>query len=184
MNGIDASLTHWINAAAGRSGALDATMIAAATWGVPLLVVLVAVQWWRRSSDRVGDRHILVAAGLSFLLGLGINQLILLLVHRVRPYDMGVTHLIVAPSADPSFPSDHATAAVAIAVTFLFHGATRRGGAFLAAAVVIALSRVFIGIHYTGDVIGGAATALIAALVVRQAYRPGTRIDRLVTGIL
>ncbi|THD36148.1 MAG: phosphatase PAP2 family protein [Sphingomonas sp.] len=184
MQGIDASLTHWINAAAGHSPLLDATMIAVATWGVPLLVLLVAVQWWRRSADRAADRHILVAAGLSFLLGLGINQLILLLVHRVRPYDAGVTHLTVAPSADPSFPSDHATAAVAIAVAFLLHGATRRGGAFLVAACVIALSRVFIGIHYVGDTIGGAATALIAALVVRQVYRRGTWIDRFVTGIL
>jgi undecaprenyl-diphosphatase len=184
MNGLDISLTHWINAGAGRWPALDAAMVVVAAWGVPLLVLLVAVQWWRRSADRAGDRHILVASGLSFLLGLGINQLILLLVHRVRPYDAGVTHLIVAPSADPSFPSDHATAAVAIAAAFLLHGATRRGGAFLAAAIVIALSRVFIGIHYAGDVIGGAATGVIAAAIVRQAYRRDMRIDRLVTGIL
>ena len=34
--------------------------------------------------------------------------------HRIRPYDAGLTHLIVAPSFDWSFPSDHATAAFAI----------------------------------------------------------------------
>ncbi len=41
---------------------------------------------------------------LSFLLGLAINQLILLLSSdRVRPYDGGISHLLISPSADPSF---------------------------------------------------------------------------------
>ena len=36
-------------------------------------------------------RHVLLAAGFSFLLGLAINRLVLLFIHRVRPYDSGVT---------------------------------------------------------------------------------------------
>lgn len=64
-------------------------------------------------------RHVLVATGLSPLLGLALNQLILLVVHRMQPYDGGVTHLLIARSADFSFPSDHATAVFAIAAAFL-----------------------------------------------------------------
>ncbi|MDH8190437.1 undecaprenyl-diphosphate phosphatase, partial [Klebsiella pneumoniae] len=73
-------------------------------------------------------------------LGLALNQLILLLVHRMRPYDGGVTHLLTAPSADPSFPSDHATASFAIAAAFLLHGMWRAGLGFLAAAALVMFS--------------------------------------------
>jgi undecaprenyl-diphosphatase len=103
-------------------------------------------------NDRPHTRHVLVAAGLSFLLG---NQLILLLIHRMRPYDGGVTHLLIARSADPSFPSDHAAATFAIAAAFLLHGMRRMGLWFLAAAALVAFSRVFIGTHYVSDVLGG-----------------------------
>jgi undecaprenyl-diphosphatase len=121
---LDASATHAINSLAGTSPLADLTMIRVSAIGVPLLVATVAVQWWRRS-DRPHNRHVLVATGLSFLLGLAINQLILLVVHRARPYDGGISHLLISPSADPSFPSDHATAAFAIASAFLMHGRRR-----------------------------------------------------------
>jgi undecaprenyl-diphosphatase len=110
---FDAAVTHAINGLAERSAAVDFLMIWISAIGVPLLLLAVAGQWWRRT-DRPHTRHALVAAGLSFLLGLAFNQLILLFVHRMRPYDGGVTHLLIARSADPSFPSDHATATFAI----------------------------------------------------------------------
>lgn len=102
----------------------------------------------------------------------------------MRPYDAGLTDLMIAPSTDYSFPSDHATAAFAIAVTFLLHGMRRRGLAFLAAAVLVATSRVYVGTHFVSDVLGGAATGIVAASLVRATYWEGTRIDRLITRIL
>lgn len=182
MYELDAAITHAINALAARSGAADFLMIWISAIGVPLLVLAVAVQWWR--TDRSHTRHVLVAAGLSFLLGLALNQIILLFVHRIRPYDGGVTHLLISSSADPSFPSDHATATFAIAAAFLLHGMRRLGLGFLAGAAVVTFSRVYIGSHYTSDVLGGALTGIAAAVIVRAAYREGTRIDRLITSVL
>ncbi|MFK0692271.1 phosphatase PAP2 family protein [Mesorhizobium sp. IMUNJ 23033] len=183
MYELDAAVTHAINGLAGRSAAVDFLIIWISTIGVPLLVLAVAVQWWRHT-DRPHTRHVLVAAGLSFLLGLALNQLILLFIHRMRPYDGGVTNLLIARSGDPSFPSDHATATFAIAAAFLLHGMRRVGLCFVAAAMLIAFSRVYIGTHYASDVLGGALTGVIAAFAVRAVYWQGTRIDRLVTGIL
>ena len=180
---LDAAATHAINGLAGTNVAVDLLMIWTSQIGVPLLVLAVAAQWWRRE-DRDHHRHVLVAAGLSFLFGLAVNQLILLFVHRVRPYDAGVSHLLIAPSSDPSFPSDHATATIAIAAAFLLHGIRRRGFWFLAAALIVMTSRVYVGTHYVSDVLGGALTGIVAAVLVRRLYWEGTRVDRLVTRIL
>src|SRR5579859_485788 len=131
MSEIDAAVTIWINAWAGRLPAVDFIMVGISALGVPFLVLAVALQWWVPRSDR-SMRHVIVTAGFSFLLGLGLNQLILLFVHRARPYDAHLTHLIIARSADFSFPSDHATAGFAIAAAFYLHGLPRRGLIFLA----------------------------------------------------
>ena len=183
MYDLDASVTQWINSLSGQSALFDSIMIMVSAYGVPLMVLAVAAQWWAKS-DRTCTRHTLVASGLSFLIGLGVNQIILLLVHRIRPYDAGVTHLLIEHSADPSFPSDHATATFAIAATFLLHGLAKRGVWFLAAAALVTFSRVYIGTHYASDVLGGAATGILAAVIVRYAYIRDTRMDKFVTNIL
>ncbi|MDX8512694.1 phosphatase PAP2 family protein [Mesorhizobium captivum] len=180
---MDASLTHWINSAAGVSPLLDRTMITISQIGVPLMVLAVALQWWS-GTDRYHVRHACLSAGLSFLLGLGVNQIILLFVHRIRPYDAGVTHLLIAPSADWSFPSDHATASMAIAGAFAMQALPRRTLAFFTMALLICWSRLHIGIHYAGDVVGGVATGVAAALAVRLAYRENSRLDTLATRLL
>ncbi|MBN9220341.1 MAG: phosphatase PAP2 family protein [Mesorhizobium sp.] len=179
---FDAAMTAWINNWAGQAPAIDAVVIGISTAGVPLMVLAVALQWWLPRAD-TAIRHVLIAAGLSFLLGLGINQLILLFIQRARPYEADVTHLIIDRTVDFSFPSDHATASFAIAAAFLVHGLSRRGFWFLAVALLIGLSRVYLGTHYVSDILGGAATGFLAAAVVRLAYRENTRLDRLVTGI-
>lgn len=180
---FDVAVTRLINGPAGQHAIVDQALIWVSSIGVPFLVALVALQWWR-GVDRIFVRHVVVAAGLSFLIGLGLNQLILLVVHRVRPYDAGVSHLLIPPSADWSLPSDHATAAMAIAASFLLHRMPRAGVAFLLATLLMMYSRVYVGIHYAGDVMAGALTGIVAAILVRRLYRQGTTLDQLITGIL
>lgn len=180
---MDAILTRLINAPAGHGGLLDLLMIGLAAYSVPLLVLAIVLQWWRRR-ERMEARQGCVLAGLSFLLALGINQLILLFVHRLRPYDAGVSHLIIGPSPDWSFPSDHAAACFAIAGAWLGRPPRWQGVALLVLAVLIAYARVYVGIHYLGDVLGGALTGLLAARLVRALYPSGSRLDQFVIGIL
>lgn len=180
---MDRALTQWLNAPAGSNALLDGMLAAVTQFGVPLLVLLVVLQWWSRH-ERAHVRHICVSAGIAFLIGLGLNQIILLFVHRLRPYDAGVSHLIIERSGDWSFPSDHATVAVAVAAAFLLHRAPRRGLAFLAAALLVCVSRVYVGTHYVTDVLGGVITGVIAAAAARALYKEGTRADRFITGLL
>lgn len=182
MYNLDAALTSAMNNLAGVNSFIDILMIWSSIIGVPLLVITVAGQWWIQK-ERLHTRHVLIVTGFSFLVALALNQFILLFIHRMRPYDAGLTHLLIAPSPDFSFPSDHATASITIAAAFLLYGFRYRGIVFLIAALLISFSRIYIGTHYVSDVVGGMATGIIAVILVRIFYREGTRLDSLLTHI-
>ena len=64
-----------------------------------------------------------------------------------------------------SFPSDHATAAFAIAVALLRRH--RKAGAIaLVLAGLLAIARVAVGTHYPSDVLAGALIGTTAALIL------------------
>lgn len=113
---------------------------------------------WRRAS---------VAAVLSAGLGLAVGKVISELVDRARPFvaDPHGVHLFTAHAADPGFPSDHATAAFAIA-TAIFLRKRGWGIAALVGATILSLGRVALGVHYPTDVIAGAALGAAAALAL------------------
>jgi undecaprenyl-diphosphatase len=128
-----------------------------------LAALFFATGKWRS----VNARHGVVAAGFSALLALGLAHLIAEVWNRARPYDAhpGAAHLFIAPSGDPSFPSDHATAAFAIAVSiWLRH--RKAGWLALALATIVSVARVAVGVHYPSDVIGGALIGTAAALIL------------------
>jgi undecaprenyl-diphosphatase len=134
----------------------------------------VAHAAWRRAS---------VAAVLSAGLGLAAARVISELVDRARPFvaDPGGVHVFSGHAVDPGFPSDHATAAFAIAVAILLR---KRGWgiAALVAAAVLALGRVALGVHYPSDVLAGAALGSAAALLL-WAPPLGSRIDWLADSV-
>jgi len=183
MANYDALATTWVNSFSGSWRPLDLLLIAITTVGAPAMILSVALRWWN-PIDRTRERHTAVAAGLSFIVGLTLNQILLLFAHRVRPYDAGVTHLLIAPSRDPSFPSDHATAAFSIVFAFMLQKRFLRAFLFSLVSSLLVLSRVYLGIHYVGDILGGMLTALIAASLVQLLYQEGTRFDRWITSIL
>ncbi|WP_260986470.1 phosphatase PAP2 family protein [Paenibacillus xylanexedens] len=71
-----------------------------------------------------------------------------------RPFVEGPVHQLVAHVPDPSFPSKHASFVFALAAASFFIG--RRFGLWmLLLAVLTGVSRVYVGVHYPGDILGG-----------------------------
>jgi undecaprenyl-diphosphatase len=169
-----------------------------ATVTVAVLGLLTAVYaLWRWRSRSVPLFLAIVIGGQLFL-----ADLIKGAVQRTRP-DLRP----LAGFTGPSFPSGHTTAAaatfVAIALVLGRDGSPRRrmllAGAAVGLAVAVACSRVFLGVHWLTDVIGGLVlgwtwVALCAVAfggrVMRYAApataaveaQPGPRFDREVTG--
>ena len=177
---MDILLTRWINGFAGSNAALDSFMIDVRKYGVPLLVTLVISQWWFGTPKHTA-RHACVAAGASFALGLGLAQIMLLFLNRDRPYDTGISHLIIDKTVDWSFPSDHAIASTSIVFAWAMNGMRRWLWVFVGLAALICVSRIYVGMHYASDILGGMAVALFAVWVVKVVYKPHTKLDRWVT---
>jgi undecaprenyl-diphosphatase len=97
---------------------------------------------------------------------LTVASLLARFVDRPRPFvSHPQIHLFLAHAADPGFPSDHATAAFAIAAVLMLRFGRRALPALLAAAA-LAVSRVLVGVHYPADVLAGALLGSAAAVVV------------------
>jgi len=142
-------------------------------WAVPLLVVATFSLWILDRPGRANRWKVAMLSGLvSAGLGLAVGQVVSHVWVRERPFDAHPlqTVLLVPGSSEPSFPSDHAIAAFAIAFSVLLVG-RRLGLVFVLAAVTIGMSRIFVGVHYPGDVAAGAFIGLLASLVVWRAGR-------------
>jgi membrane-associated phospholipid phosphatase len=143
-------------------------------WAVPVFAVATFALWLlaRPGGDRkwkLASASALASAAVALL----INQVIGKIWHRERPFAAhSSAHVWGSRSHDPSFPSDHASAAFAIAFAVLFFDRLA-GSLFLGAAVLIAVGRLVIGAHYPADVAAGCLVGLGAAfLVVRAGGMP------------
>ena len=123
--------------------------------GIFWIVLTLALLIYRKT------RPLGVICAVSMVIGLVVTNLIIKnLVARIRPYDIQNPLfqrlvLIVGPEHDYSFPSGHATNSLACAWV-LFRRAPRKWGvAALVMAILISLSRLYVGIHYPTDVIAG-----------------------------
>src|SRR4051812_41983779 len=140
-----------------------------------VVVLAVAGLVLRRRALVAASVLAVIAAGV----GLSVAAVIGRVVDRPRPFvSHPQIHAFLAHAPDPGFPSDHATAAFAIAAVLLVR-LGRWTSPVLIAAAAPAVRRVLVGVHYPDDVLAGAllgtaAAALVCALFVRLARSPGT----------
>ncbi len=179
MAAVDWSLLHALNDFLARHDAVEDPLLFYVNASEALFVATLALIFLAaRGSRLAGWRRASVAAVLSAGLGLAVAKVISELVDRARPFvaDPGGVHLFSGHAADPGFPSDHATAAFAIAVAILLRKRSW-GYVALVAAAVLSIGRVALGVHYPSDVLAGAAVGSAAAFAL-WAPPLRTRIDR------
>lgn len=166
MESLNENLLDLINAHAGDWPVIDVLAKFFATDGVYLIGVIALVMGMieLRNDPRRGIR-----IGLVAMITLGIaGTLIIFLgtvVTEARPFVHDTdTRLIIRHAADNSFPSDHAAAAAAGGIVAAL--AWRAWAPlFLALAVLVALARVYVGVHYPGDVLAALAVGTASGVV-------------------
>mgnify|MGYP003311756819 CR=1 FL=1 len=131
-----------------------------------LAAVLLCIPRYRRCGA-------VLAAGLLAGLVFG-NLLIKPLIHRPRPCWLYEVQLITKIPSDYSFPSGHAGSAFAVAVVVFLMCPRKIGVPVLVFAFVIAFSRLYVGVHFPTDVLGGALIGAVIAYLVCAVYRRKT----------
>ncbi|MBR0106349.1 MAG: phosphatase PAP2 family protein [Lachnospiraceae bacterium] len=92
-------------------------------------------------------------------------------VARPRPYTViGGLRLLVPPAIDWSFPSGHASTAFCVAGVCLARLPKKAGIPLIVLAALIALSRLYVGVHYPTDVIFGVIVGIAAALLAMKLF--------------
>jgi len=151
-----------LNSYAGHSRVWDTLGIVLGE-GLPYL--FIAVEVWLYFFAKRKEEALL--AFYAVLLGLGISKLISLIYFHPRPFMDKLGTLLVHHGADSSFPSDHTTFMASIALTLLFLPATRRLGDWLILLAALGgMARVFEGVHYPLNILGGLGVGLISAEIV------------------
>jgi membrane-associated phospholipid phosphatase len=132
-----------------------------------LAVAGVLAVWLRRPWVVAAVLAAMLAADLS-------SRAIKTAVDRERPgRALGVDTLIPTPH-DASFPSGHASTSFAAAAVFVVLW-PRYAWAFVGLATAISFSRLYVGVHFPLDVLGGAALGALVAtalLLLARSLRP------------
>jgi len=167
---VDEKLFAAINGLAGGERIVDTLSVALSRFGPFLLLVALGIIWFlpTTEAERERRRRIVLLAAIATAGSLVVNQILIRIWSRPRPFSVQPATLLLPASLDPSFPSDHATFAFAIAAALLLVS-KRVGIPALILAALIGLSRVFTGEHYLSDVVGGALIGTLAMLVAARA---------------
>lgn len=170
---MDYRIYHAVNRFTADHAWLGRTFQAIETYGTILIGLAVVLLWFvsRPGGNRKWKLTAASALGAAAL-GLLVNRIVTAVYHRDRPFiGHPSAHVFGPHKTDPSFPSDHTTAAFAIGVAVLLFDSVA-GVLFLTVAALIGVGRVFVGEHYPGDVLGGIMIGTAAALVVVRLGRP------------
>jgi undecaprenyl-diphosphatase len=153
-----------INGAAGRIDGVDDVLEFVATWLIyPVFAVAAALAGLSLYRRRIRP---VVELGVALCLAFAAAIVLSHLSGQLRPFQAHQVHQLIAHEPGVSLPSDHATAAFTLAFG-VFAFLSRRWGLVLAvAALLIGFARVWVGVHYPGDIVAGAVIGGIAVLQV------------------
>ncbi|AYN40614.1 phosphatase PAP2 family protein [Streptomyces dangxiongensis] len=164
INGLAKDAPHW----------WDRVMEFVGEYGLLLAMVLLLVWcWWsvrrRGGEDAAPSVAALVWAPLAAGLAVLVNVPIRGFVRRPRPFlDHQGLDVLVSGKNDFSFVSDHATITMALGVG-LFVAHRRFGLVGIGLALLEGFCRVYMGVHYPTDVVGGFALGTAVVLLLSPA---------------
>lgn len=163
-----------INSMANRSVIIDGLMITISKL-VPYVYMLV-LAWLFVKGFRVNSfklRAESFATGVLLVLCLIGSFILGSIFYENRPFvEHPETILILNHAADASFPSDHAVGTMAIACGILFYR-WKWGTWMVYGSILVGISRVFVGNHYPGDILGAFILVWILTAIYNKTIRRG-----------
>ncbi|KKT15742.1 MAG: PAP2 (Type 2 phosphatidic acid phosphatase) family protein [Parcubacteria group bacterium GW2011_GWB1_43_6] len=161
---LDVLIFQQINGLAGRWNFLDGAGIFFAQYFEYALVGFTL--FFLRKNFRV----ILSAFSAAVLARFGIVELIRLFWSRARPFIGNNVNLLIGHENTSSFPSGHAAFYFGLATVVYFYN-KKAGIAFFAASFLVSIARIFVGVHWPTDVLGGAIVGILSGWLVLKVFK-------------
>ena len=167
LQNIDEDVLHVINQA-GSNAVLDSLMTAFTVLGISFVMATFAIVLWLRGRKELAIDYLVLIAVASIL-----AEVIKMVTNRQRPLDAlsdvnTISVLGLTSASGPSFPSGHAARAFAVAALLSFSRGPRIYVISFALAGCVAVSRVYLGLHWPSDVLFGALLGIFIALLLRS----------------
>lgn len=150
-----------INQFAKKWAALDATAIFCARI-IPFLMIIFLFFYCIYIYDIYVFSYAIIS-GLSARFV--INEIVYLFYKRERPAHLGQTKILIPVPKNLSFPSGHASFLFGISF-YLFFYSLPLAIIFVICSSLVGIARVFCGVHWFRDILGGATAGFISAITI------------------
>ena len=162
-------LFNFVHQFVGRNVFLDDVAVFFANYLIYLLVIgfLVLVIYENGTRRKL---YLFAEGALAVILSRGIlTEVIRFFYHHPRPFDaLGFTPLV--PESGPSFPSGHMTFIFALAMVVWY--VNRRWGIwYFILGALMGIARIYVGVHWPLDILGGIVIGVLSGMAIRAALR-------------
>lgn len=159
---VDNTILRWINVNF-RNKTFDKIMpIITSAGNLGIIWIIISVLLMTKKDYRLLGQMMLIALIITTILGEGIIKHI---VKRKRPfYGDDDKELLISRPITYSFPSGHTASSFAVAAVFIKTDNAASLEIILLASL-IAFSRIYLGVHYPSDVIGGGIIGFLCGLL-------------------
>jgi len=132
-------------------------------WAVPIILFLGGLVL---RGDKEGRKVAVLLLLAFFMTDQLCSQVLKPLFNRPRPFaELAGVRLLIEASPRYSFPSNHASNIFGAAVIVSYY--YRKASIYaLAIALLVSFSRIYVGVHYPSDVLGGAVVGTACAFLV------------------
>lgn len=175
LQNLDATAFWALYGLSHHSALLDALGIFFAEYAAYVWAIILAVVFFWPSKEHIKNKMlVIVSVAAAVIARFGVKALMVYAYPRPRPFVSITTiqPLISTPLVEnfQSFPSGHAIFFFALAaVIYCFN--KKVGWWAFGAAALISIARIYVGVHWPSDIVGGAVLGVLTGWVVYHFYK-------------